>query len=101
VRNRAGEFAARESASADELLARLEQTLDEADAVLVRLRPEQLTDRRRIQAREVTVLEAVYQVVQHFALHLGQIILVAKAEVPGAVKFYEDAGGVARPIWRE
>jgi hypothetical protein len=46
------------------------------------------------------VLDAVYQVVQHFALHLGQIILVAKAEVPGAVKFYEDAGGKARPIWK-
>src|SRR5512138_760467 len=96
-----GAFAARESASADELLARLEQTLDEADAVLVRLRPEQLTDRRRVQAREVTVLEAIYQVVQHFALHLGQIILVAKAEAPGAIKFYEDAGGAARPIWRD
>jgi len=69
--------------------------------VLVRLRPEQLSDRKRIQAREVTVLEAIYQVVQHFALHLGQIILVAKAQVPGAIKFYEDAGGAARPIWRE
>jgi uncharacterized damage-inducible protein DinB len=101
VRNRAGEFAARESASAEDLLRRLEQTLDEADAVLVRLRPEQLTDRRRVQARDVTVLEAIYQVVQHFALHLGQIILVAKAEVPGAIKFYEDAGGAAKPIWRD
>ena|SRR5690242_20527794 len=101
VRNRAGEFAARESASAEDLLGRLEQTLDEADAVLVRLRPEQLGDRLRVQARDVTVLEAIYQVVQHFALHLGQIILVAKAEVPGAIKFYEDAGGAARPIWRD
>jgi uncharacterized damage-inducible protein DinB len=101
VRNRAGEFAAKEGASAEELLRRLEQTLDEADAVLARLRPEQLAERRRVQARDVTVLEAVYQVVQHFALHLGQIILVAKAQVPGAVKFYEDAGGAARPIWRD
>lgn len=101
VRNRAGEFAAKEGASAEELLRRLEQTLDEADAVLARLRPEQLAERRRVQARDVTMLEAVYQVVQHFALHLGQIILVAKAQVPGAVKFYEDAGGAARPIWRD
>ena len=101
VRNRAGEFAAREGASADELLGRLEETLDEADAVLVRLRPEQLTERRRVQTRDVSVLEAIYQVVQHFALHLGQIILVAKAQLPGAVKFYEDAGGAARPIWRD
>lgn len=101
VRDRASEFAAREGASAEELLGRLEQTLEESDAVLARLRPEQLTERRRVQTRDVTVLDALYQVVQHFALHLGQIILVAKAEVPGAVKFYEDAGGAARPIWRD
>lgn len=101
VRNRGGEFGAREGATKAELLARLEHTLDEADAVLARVRPEQLTERRRVQTREITVLEAIYQVVQHFSLHLGQIILVAKAQVPGAVKFYEDAGGAARPIWRD
>jgi uncharacterized damage-inducible protein DinB len=101
VRNRAGEFAAREGGTKEALLARLERTLDEADAVLSRLSPDRLGERLEIQARDVTVLDAVYQVVQHFALHLGQIILVAKAEVPGAVKFYEDAGGKARPIWRE
>lgn len=101
VRDRGGEFGAREGATKAELLARLEHTLDEADAVLARVRPEQLTERRRVQTREITVLEAIYQVVQHFSLHLGQIILVAKAQVPGAVKFYEDAGGAARPIWRD
>ena len=100
VRNRAGEFAAREGASAEELMRHLETALDEADGVLLKLRPEQLTERRRVQARDVSVLDAVYQVVQHFALHLGQIILIAKAAVPGAVKFYADAGGAARPIWR-
>jgi len=101
VRNRGAEFAAREGGSKGELLARLENTLDEADTVLAGLRPEQLTERRRVQTRDVTVLEAIYQVVQHFSLHLGQIILVAKAQVPGAIKFYEDAGGAARPIWRD
>lgn len=101
TRNRAGEFAAREGASKEELLARLDETLTEADAVLARLDPGRLSDRLHIQARDITALDAVYQVVQHFALHLGQIILVAKSEVPGAVKFYEDAGGKARPIWKD
>lgn len=101
TRDRAAEFAAREGAPKDELLRHLEKTLEEADAVLARLTVDRLDERLEIQARNVTVLEAVYQVVQHFALHLGQIILVAKAEVPGAVKFYEDAGGKARPIWKE
>src|SRR5947199_6741637 len=53
VRNRAGEFAARESDTAEELLRRLDQTLDEADSVLSRLKPEQLTERRRVQTRDV------------------------------------------------
>ena len=101
TRNRAGEFAAREGASKEELLARLDETLAEADTVLARLDPARLSDRLQIQARDITALDAVYQVVQHFALHLGQIILVAKSEVPGAVKFYEDAGGKARPIWKD
>jgi uncharacterized damage-inducible protein DinB len=101
VRNRANEFAAQQGATAEQLLDRLEKALDDADAVLAKLRPEQLGERRQIQTRDVTVLDAVYQTVQHFALHLGQIILVAKAEVPGAVQFYEDAGGAARPIWKE
>ena len=101
TRNRPGEFAAREGASKEELLARLDETLTEADDVLARLDPARLGDRLQIQARDITALDAVYQVVQHFALHLGQIILVAKSEVPGAVKFYEDAGGKARPIWKD
>jgi hypothetical protein len=101
TRHRAGEFAAREAGTKEELLARLDATLDEADGVLRGLEPDRLGERLQIQARDVTVLDAVYQVVQHFALHLGQIILVAKAEVPGAVRFYEDAGGKARPIWKE
>lgn len=101
TRNRASEFAATEGASKEQLLTHLEKALAEADAVLAGLSPDRLDERLEIQARKVTVLDAVYQVVQHFALHLGQIILVAKAEVPGAVKFYEDAGGKARPIWKE
>lgn len=101
VRDRAGEFAARQGASAEQLLSRLERVLQEADVVLARLDPDDLTARRTIQGREVSILDAIFQVVQHFALHLGQIILVAKERVPGAIQFYEDAGGQARPIWKE
>jgi uncharacterized damage-inducible protein DinB len=101
VRNRAGEFGTREGSARDDLLRHLETTLDEADAVLEGLQPAQLMERRRVQARDVSVLEAIYQVVQHFGYHLGQIVVIAKEQVPGAVRFYEDAGGAARPIWKE
>jgi len=100
-RDRAGEFAARQGADAQELLARLEHVVDEADAVLARLTDADLATTRSIQGREMTVLGAIYHVTEHFALHLGQIILLAKLHAPGSVKFYEDAGGLARPLWPE
>jgi uncharacterized damage-inducible protein DinB len=50
-----------------------------------------------IQGRDVRVLDAVYHVVEHFSMHTGQIILLAKRYAPGRVQFYEDAGGLARP----
>jgi uncharacterized damage-inducible protein DinB len=98
-RQRSAEFAAREGRSALELLSELERTLAEADLVLRRLTSADLLARRTIQGRDVTVLEAVYHVVEHFALHLGQIIWVAKAQAPGSIRFYEDAAGLARPLW--
>ena len=99
TRDRAGEFAARSGPAARELLARLEGTLREADAVLAALPSDSLGSRRVIQGQEVTVLEAVYHVVEHFSLHLGQIIWAAKMHAPGAIRFYEDVGGMARPLW--
>lgn len=99
-RDRNAEFAARESAGAAELLARLDAVLDEADTVIAALDERALESRRTIQGRDVTVLDAVYQVVQHFALHAGQIFWVAKERRPGSVRFYDDGNGVARPIWR-
>jgi uncharacterized damage-inducible protein DinB len=101
TRDRAGEFAAREGAGAAELLAKLDRVLDEADEVLSRLTAADLSEMRTIQGRDVTVLEVVYHVVEHFSLHLGQVILIAKLHSPGAVRFYEDAGGLARPLWPE
>jgi uncharacterized damage-inducible protein DinB len=100
-RERAAEFSAREGADAAELLARLDLALREADHVLGSLTDDALLERRTIQGRDVTVLEAVYHVVEHFAQHLGQIILLAKLHAPGSIRFYEDAGGLARPVWRD
>jgi len=99
ARHRASEFEVREGGNAATLLAALNATLDEVDAVLAKLTSEDLASTRVIQGRDVTVIEAVYHVVEHFSFHLGQIVLLAKMHAPGAVKFYEDAGGLAKPIW--
>src|SRR5262245_21435212 len=100
-RHRAEDFAAREGAPAQELLATLERTLGDVDRILSALTAERLAERCAIQGRDLTVLDAVFHVTEHFAYHLGQIILVAKMFAPGGVHFYEDAGGLARPLWHK
>jgi uncharacterized damage-inducible protein DinB len=99
TRNRASEFDARNGADAATLLAALDAVLDDADAVLAELTGVDLATTRTIQGRDVEVLEAVFHVVEHFSGHVGQIVLIAKMHSPGAIRFYEDAGGLARPIW--
>lgn len=98
-RDRASEFVARDGPDATELLARLERTLGEVDRSLGKLTAADLVEPRTIQGREVTILEAVFHVVEHFCLHLGQIITLVKIHVPGAIQFYEDTGGLAQPLW--
>ena len=101
IRHRAAEFAAEGGGSRAELLAELVAVLDEVERVFGTLTPKTLLERRTIQGRDLSVLDAIFICVEHFALHLGQIILIAKQHAPGAVRFYEDAGGLARPIWKE
>ena len=81
VRDRDGEFAARGGATAAELLDRLEQALDEVDAVLAGLTAADLARPIAVQGRNVTVLVAVLMVVEHFSMHTGQIIMLAKMRV--------------------
>ncbi len=97
ARQRSAEFAAREGDDAAALMERLLTTVRDADAVLASLDAARLAESRRIQGRDVKVLDAVYHVVEHFSMHTGQIILLAKRYAPGRVQFYEDAGGLARP----
>ena len=97
ARRRHVEFDAREGDAGAALMERLFATVREADEVLASLDATRLAERRTIQGREVSVLDAVYHVVEHFSMHTGQIILLAKRFAPGRVQFYEDAGGLARP----
>jgi uncharacterized damage-inducible protein DinB len=99
VRKRNMEFAARGGVAASGMLDGLEATLREADDVLRALLPSELLERRSIQGRDTTVMEAVYHVVEHFAGHTGQIIWIAKMSTPGSVRFYEDGDGIATPLF--
>ena len=78
VRVRDAEFSSSGGHSANELLTLFHATVEEAKAVIATLPHERLVERITPQGRDVSVLDAIYQVVGHVQMHLGQIILLTK-----------------------
>lgn len=91
-RNRDSEFAQRSVIPRTELLARLKQTVTEAVAVLGKLDPDALMEERKIQGLNVSMIEAVLHVVEHFSMHTGQIILMTKMFTEADLAFYDFSG---------
>jgi hypothetical protein len=87
-RDRDAEFAARGGIAPRALLAQLERTLHEVDGVLAKVRPQELLEERTIQGYTITVLQAVYHVVEHFSGHTGQILWVTKQRRNRDLGFY-------------
>jgi len=90
ARNRPVEFATESGMTAAQLLERLGATIDDASQVLARLTEADLTAPYEIQGYHVTGLEAVYQVVEHFGLHYGQIAYIAKSLSGRDLGFYRE-----------
>lgn len=87
-RERQTEFDARGGADAAELVARLRSTVDEAIAVIGAVTPAQLGEPLKVQGYDVTVLQAIYHVVEHFSGHTGQIIFATKFLTGEDMGFY-------------
>ena len=98
-RNRQSEFETHETRTGQELSLLLRSTVEEADRVLAAVTPAMLLDGRRIQTYDVTVLQAIYAGVEHFSMHTGQIIVLAKMW-KGDLGFYELSHGTPHPAWR-
>src|SRR5580658_8723441 len=64
------------------------ETMREASEVLARLTIEDLVAPYEIQGYHVTGLDAVYQVVEHFGLHYGQILYISKMIQSKDLGFY-------------
>lgn len=95
-RRRPQEFAARNAFSAAELLAQMGATMEQASAVLARLTTEELLASYEIQGYRVSGLYAVYQVVEHFAMHYGQILYIAKSLGGSDLGFYRELDKTGR-----
>ena len=100
IRDRPGEFATTGGRSRAEVLADLRTAVDEACRVIDRLDDDALARRYPIQGRKPTGLGAVYHVAEHFAMHAGQIVWIAKARSGVGLGFYDDTpDGLAALRW--
>jgi len=96
ARDRPSEFAAEGSISGAALLERLAQTIDEAASVLARLTVDDLLATYPIQGYAVNGLHAVFQVVEHFGMHYGQVLYITKALQGRDLGFYSELNKTGR-----
>lgn len=98
VRDREAEFAARGGPPRKVLAARLDQTVREAVEILAGLAPGRLLESVVIQGYRLTVMEAVYHAVEHFAQHTGQILYATKQWTGADLGYYRHLSGRGAPV---
>lgn len=100
ARDRDSEFAQRDAIPRAALFDNLKRTVEEAVAVLASLDSDALLAKHRIQGLEVSALEAILHVVEHFSMHAGQIILLAKMYSEVDLEFYDFSDSTPVPNWK-
>jgi Protein of unknown function (DUF1572) len=96
TRDRPAEFVERQLIAPAALLDKLGTTLHDASRVLSRLTDADLLDTFQIQGYSVSGLEAVYQVVEHFGMHHGQILYINKLVRGKDLGFYRELDKTGR-----
>ena len=99
-RDRDSEFAARNLIPRDKLMGWLKQTLSEADAALAKFDADKLLEKHLIQGCDTTALAAIFHVVEHFSMHTGQIIMMAKTFAEVDLGFYDFSTDQPINKWR-
>ena len=100
-RNRDAEFAQRDVVARGELQALLKKTLSAVvDDTLGAYDSKRLLERRTIQGSDVSALEAILHVVEHFAMHTGQILMLTKMVTNSDLEFYKFDGANAVAQWK-
>src|SRR3954454_18592276 len=88
TRKRDDEFNATGGTDSEELRRLLRERVSEAVTVIQSLTPEQLMTVVQIQKYNITLLEAVYHVVEHFGQHAAQIMYATKLLTGTDLGFY-------------
>lgn len=89
TRQRDTEFAARGGLTPASLAALQRGIVGEAASVIENWAPARLCERLTVQSYNVTVLEAIYHVVEHFSGHTGQIVYATKLLTGEDLGFYK------------
>jgi uncharacterized damage-inducible protein DinB len=100
-RQRDAEFAERRIVPRDELLAHLKKAVSDIDQTLAGFEAGRLLEEFRIQGSMTTALAAILHVTEHFSMHTGQIILLAKILANVDFVFYDFSKGKAVYTWHE
>jgi len=97
-RDRDSEFATRGGLGKAALLHKLDETIDAARTTIETLPPGRLEQQTTVQNYNVTVLEVIYHVVEHFAQHTAQIIFATKLLTGEDLGYYKH---LSRPTHRQ
>ncbi|MGB6945246.1 MAG: DinB family protein [Bryobacteraceae bacterium] len=97
-RQRDSEFDARGGKTPAELSELLKTTVAQAAGIVRAVPASRLTDRILPQGYDVTVLEAIAHVVEHFSHHTGQVILLTKMLTGDDLGFYQHLRGTGRAV---
>jgi len=89
LRDRDSEFAARGDVDRTALLAKLDEVVDSAVATIAAVPHARLSEQITVQKYNVTVMEAIYHVVEHFAQHTAQIIFATKLLTSADLGYYK------------
>jgi len=89
-RNRPAEFSERHVIPKAQLLETLAGTLQQVATILPRVTQSELLATYQIQGYTVTGLHAIYQVIEHFGLHYGQITYITKMLRGEDLGFYRE-----------
>ena len=87
-RDRDKEFSERTRIPKNELLMHLRSAVEDVDAILRNLPVEKLSNRYTIQGYDVTGIEVVLHVTEHFSYHVGQIVYITKLRTGKDLMFY-------------
>jgi uncharacterized damage-inducible protein DinB len=87
TRHRPSEFSDRKPYAKAELMQRLDDTVKEADATLSRVTAETITQPRRIQGFDASVMHAVFHTVSHFVGHSQEIIYITRLQLREKYRF--------------